>query len=268
MSTATEATVARSRKPKPLTADLQTVVDSERLEFDRETKQSIRFHWNRGRVADAVKRNKSLDGSKSVNYGKNPVEDLADALGEDRSTVYRRICFFSMYPRVTDIERLAERIAAAKSRIGWSHIAVCVGAAPSAKGDDVHANRRKLIEDTIENGWTVRELQAETERRFMSVRTSDSRTGPRVILKKLSRIALRMNAQYFDSASQAIDAINALPSDDVDDRLLTILDEDIQALNSLADEASQIASRCTATYEKHKKALGRSGREKESSDSE
>lgn len=255
MTTTVDAPAEKvTKRARPLTDDLKEVVESERGHYQNETKRSLRFYWDRGRVAEAVKRQQSLTGAGRANYGANPVDALADALGVDRSAVYRQIHFFGIFPTASQYERFAERALVAG--VSWAHISVCMSA-PPMEGDDPHVNRRKILEDAIAGKWTVRQLVEKLEKRFMKHRPGDGRTGPKMALKVVARCADKFRGSYIDRITRAIEAISDMPSDDVDTSLLELLAKDVVALNEVADLSSRAAEQASSVLQKHKKALGR-----------
>lgn len=253
MTAADTTQPVKVRKARPLTADLQIVIERERLECSQEAKRSLRFYWNRGRIADALRCKVPVCGAASANYGPNPLETMADALKIDRSQVYKQLNFFLLVPRYTDLERLAERAFAAN--ITWGHVAACM-TAPLAKGEDPHINRRKLLEDAISNRWTVNDINTESMRRFPAARKlGDRRTGPMMALKLLAKADVQFQTRYGERWQLATAAISSFPADDMTPARLVLLEKSYSSLNNVMDISSRMAEQLRTEIERVKRAL-------------
>ena len=112
---------------------------------------NLYFHRERGRVISAVKAGESLDGSQTVDYGKNPVDTLADNLGISRSYAYKLSTFYEMYSDLHKFQELMDFFSDNHHNLSWSHFNSLV----HVKDDSV---REELIQSAVKDKLSVSDL--------------------------------------------------------------------------------------------------------------
>jgi len=114
-------------------------------------KNSLRFHRARGKTIHLVKNGLSLDGKEKVDYGKNAVPTLAQALEISISYAYKLCSFYEMYEDIAKFQDLMEFFSDNDFSLSWSHFNLLVHV------DD--QTRENLIAEAVEKKMSVRKLQ-------------------------------------------------------------------------------------------------------------
>ena len=137
---------------KPQVNDnLKTVLESEVSARNNMIRDSLRFHRDRGKVISRVRAGVSADGKTKVDYGKTPVEVLADELNISRSYVYKLATFYDIYEDSSKFQDLMDKFDDNNFHLSWSHFNCLVHV---TDGD----LREEIIDETVKNRLTVRGL--------------------------------------------------------------------------------------------------------------
>lgn len=131
--------------------NLARVYEDELQARSQMIRTNLYFHRERGKVISYVKAGKSLDGKQDVDYGKNPVEVLADNLGISRSYAYKLSTFYDMYSDSEKFQELMDFFADNQHNLSWSHFNSLV----HVKDESL---REKLIESAVKEKLSVSDL--------------------------------------------------------------------------------------------------------------
>ena len=149
--------MARKKSMSLVTAKLQVndnlkiVLESEVSARNNMIRDSLRFHRDRGKVISRVRSGLSADGVSKVDYGKTPVEILADELNISRSYVYKLATFYDIYNDSGKFQDLMDKFDDNNFHLSWSHFNCLVHV---TDGD----LREEIIDETVKNKLSVRGL--------------------------------------------------------------------------------------------------------------
>lgn len=218
---------------------LKRVFEEERDAYSRQTEDNLLFYWDRGRHAVEVKRN--------AEYGQGAIDLLADALMIDRSLVYKTATLAAIYPEREQLTADMELAQSHGNRLTWSHMSLIVHVPEARTGDDVHANRRKMIALVAEHGLTVRALAEEIKSRFADDphgADDDTPVAPKSlggVLKRIGSTAEKALARFDEAFTDVSGRLEGLAADKVKDADLEVMDQDAEKLTALAQKANEAA---------------------------
>lgn len=220
--------------------DLKRVYEAEQAAYDAQVKKSLMFYWERGQHATEIKR--------VALYGQGAVELLADALMVDRSTIYKTIGLAAMYRRKEEIQAKIDEAVERGCRLGWSHFNLIVHVPDTLAGDDVHADRRKMVDLVIEHNLTVSALGDELKSRYRNgdphAADEQGDAPPRSIGGVLKRIGT-LSDKALTKFSETLDDLNLrlerIPAGSIREQDLELMDRDSDALMALAHTATEAA---------------------------
>ena len=218
---------------------LKGLYEEERDAYARQTEDNLLFYWDRGRRAVEVKRN--------AEYGQGAIDLLADALMVDRSLVYKTATFAAIFPEREQLVAKMEEAQAKDHRLTWSHMSVIVHVPEAKTGDDVHANRKKMIDLVIEYKLTVRATAEEIKSRFAEDPHGSDDYAPVVpkslggVLKRIGSVAERASSRFAETFDDVTSRLASASGDKVKDADLELMDKDADALTTLAQKANEAA---------------------------
>lgn len=216
---------------------LKAVYEEERDAYARQTEDNLLFYWDRGRRALTVKRD--------ADYGQGAIDLLADALMVDRSTVYKTASLAAMYPERQDLTAKMTEAQANGNRLTWSHMSLIVHVPDAKTGDDVHVNRRRMVDLVVEHKMSVRALGDEIKSRFASDphgADDDQPVAPKSlggVLRRIGSIADKATARFTEAFDDVAGRLTNVSGDKVKDADLDTLEKDAETLTALGQKLAE-----------------------------
>jgi hypothetical protein len=184
-------------------------VSDSKLKVDE---NGMEYCWDRGRVLERVGQNLSLNGKDPVDYGENPVETLADALGISRGYAYRLRTLYQMIT-LSELRGVMKRAESEDYRFGWGHFQEILVCPKSPSTPFKH--HRELIDVAISQRLTVKALREEIASRF----PKEARAGTSKATSMTRRIQVQTErlVEVIDThASALLQAVGSVSVDDLD----------------------------------------------------
>lgn len=240
-----QATESRDRK---ISSALLPVIESERKQFEDQQERTLRFYHDRGTVVNLIKQGLDpINRGKAANFGNNPVDVLADAIGQDRGTLYRCGQFVEMIPDAKAMGDLLAKIAEHMAPTGFSHIKMVLAVPTNKSGTDPHARQKQVLFKAIENKWTLVQLQAEVEkiRESLKGHTDERRQsrnqkfskGLAEFLKLTQKFKTSLVTQFDMPVSQMIEA----PPSEVTYQMTQLLEKAIKDSEATIEQLVRVA---------------------------
>jgi hypothetical protein len=234
-------TVAKQKnrsKPPEATANnaLLKACTQVRAILDRADKQDIQARYEAAVLCLEIR-----DGAgEGGRYGKKAVQILAKNLGWSKSGVHAYANVAKTWPDLGQIDELVNRFEKANKRLSWSHLVLLAGVA-SAK------QREGLIANTVDHGWSVRELKAGICPKQITpepgVKVSPAAVVPRALAvaakEYISRvIALTRSADVFSEA--LIEQVDAVEDADIPGTVVEQLHEACDQLRKVLEKHDRL----------------------------
>lgn len=216
---------------------LQEIIEVEKKEFEEHHVKNLQFYWERGRVVNAIKEGRNpYDRRRTADYGTNPVDVLADAIRQDRSTLYRAGQFADMFADEKDFSLLVTKTQKHMGSVGFSHVKLVLGLPINRNSTDPYTKHRQLLYKAIEEGWTLVQLEAEVRTRRESQSSStQSRSRNDNFLTHLNKFnaSVDKHTEVTDKTlTAAIQQMRKVPTGEVTFEMLSGLRQTVDKLNA------------------------------------
>jgi hypothetical protein len=206
-----------------------------RAEFDviermlnLQARRTVRFYHRLGARLDSI----------ATGYGQGAVERIANATAVSMTTIYRAWALFRWMPKKDALEGLLKRRGANGKPLGWSHLLTLLSV-----GED---QRKKLLEDVLEHGLTVRQLGVRIAGLNSPAKTEPLPYPPRGFARALKRIDA-MAGQLAERLAAPFDLRILEPLARINDAVESeVLDRIAKARQTLAAVATEAARRAQA----------------------
>jgi len=219
---------------------LRPIYEAERDAYARQVEDNLLFYWDRGRAGTEVKRNGK--------YGQGDIDLLADALMVNRTTVYKAITVFAMYPERSALQAKMEEAISKGCKLTWSHMNLIVHVPEAKSGADIHSKRHQMVQLVIDNGLTVRATQDEIMSRYRDDPQGEDRDagGAPVslggVLKRVASFSEKSLERLTESFDTITDRLHQTTGDKVKDDVITTMTADAEALKRLGDKARELST--------------------------
>ncbi len=222
-ATSKAARAKARRRPTPLGNELQEVFNQVRALEEDVTRTELAKRYAIGRIIHGVER--------AARHGQKGVEQLARALGRDKSTLYRASRIFECWPE-PEFQKLTTRAGTGGHRITWSHFELLV-----AVDDD--ARREELTERVFAGALSVKELK----RALRPAPTSEPKEASRPRGQVVRTISAEAAAarDRLERAGRDLGGLLLSPAEEAD------LADAVDRLTALADAVSDLLERLAVT---------------------
>lgn len=238
---------------------LLPIIEHERKQFEDQQERTLRFYHERGTVVNLLKQGRDpLDRNKVKSFGNNPVDVLADEIGQERSTLYRCGQFVEMIPDEKSLNDLLAKIAEHMAPTGFSHIKMVLVVPTNKLGVDPHSRRKQLLFKAIEKKWTLVQLHEEVEaiRESLRERTDERRQSRNQKFSKHLSGFLKLTKKFNDSVVTQFDTpISQMlesPPSEVTYQMTRLLEETIKNAEATIEQLTKAAAASKALLQSEK----------------